>query len=645
MHDVTRGELIEGALIPHYHEGESESRLEEVIERWGEFFNPALSVILIIASWFSGSDKTPIGMNLSLIAVVLSGYPIVKNAIVSTIENRRLNAEVLVASALVASIWVGEYLAGAIVVLMMSIGELLEDITIAKTGQAIRKLMELSPDVATVIRDRREVVVDISEVRVGDLVVVKAGEKIPVDGKIDVGEGEVDQAPITGESMPVSKGMGDDVYGGTINKAGVLIIRTTKIGKDTTLAKIIDLVKKAQAAKPPIERIADRFSSFFTPSMLLLSLMVYLLTGEILRAVTVLVVACPCALVIATPTAVVAGIGNAARRGILIKGGATLEIMGKLSSFVFDKTGTLTYGSPEVKNILGFNNTSEAEVIEIAATAERYSEHSLGKAILAKAGQMSLSIPTPEQTKAIAGKGIEAISFGEKILAGNLKLYQEKGIEVPPAAMDFLNKELDEGKTSILVARNGAIIGGISIADKIKEEVFQAIKEIRGLGIGKVVLLTGDNRKVAETAVRQVGFDEIVADLLPEGKVEYIQKLKDRGEKVAMVGDGINDAPALALADVGIAMGAMGTDVAIEAADIALVSDEISKVVEGIALSRKTIWIIKQSLAISIFINGIALLLASFGTIGPVMGAVVHNIGSLVVVGNSSRLIGYKYKK
>jgi len=645
MHDVARGEIVEGALIPRYHEGESESRLEETIERWGEFFNPALSVILIIASWFSGSDKTSAGINLAMIAIVLSGYPIVKNAIVSTIENRRLNAEVLVASALIASIWVGEYLAGAIVVLMMSVGELLEDVTIAKTGQAIRKLMELSPDEATVIRGRSHVVVDISEVRVGDLVVVKPGERIPVDGKIDVGEGEVDQASITGESMPVSKGIGDEVYGGTINKAGVLIIRTTKVGKDTTLSKIIDLVKKAQAAKPPIERIADRFSTWFTPSMLALSLVVYVFSGEILRAVTVLVVACPCALVIATPTAVVAGIGNAARRGILIKGGATLEIMGKLTSFVFDKTGTLTYGSPEVKNIRGFDNVSEALVLEIAATAERYSEHSLGKAILSKAKQMNLSIPAPEQTRAIPGKGVEAISFGEKILAGNLKLCQENGIEVTSAAMDFLNKELDEGKTSILVARNGVIIGGISIADKVKEEVFQVIKEIRGLGIGKVILLTGDHRKVAEAAVSQVGFDEIVADLLPEGKVEYIQKLKDRGEKVAMVGDGINDAPALALADVGIAMGAMGTDAAIEAADIALVSDEISKVVEGIALSRKTIGIIKQSLAISILINGIALLLASFGAIGPVLGAVVHNIGSLVVVGNSSRLIGYKYKK
>src|SRR3989338_1716265 len=644
MHDVARECLIEMAASSHSRENKSHRGLEEAVKRWEDFLSPVLSVLLIITSWFSGSDKTSLGINFALIVVVLSGYPIVKNSIVSTIENRKLNAEVLVASALVASIWVGEYLAGAIVVLMMSIGELLEDITISKTGQAIRKLMELSPDVATVIRDRREVVVDISEVRVGDLVVVKAGEKIPVDGKIDVGEGEVDQAPITGESMPVLKGMGDDVYGGTINKAGVLIIKTTKVGKDTTLSKIIELVKKAQASKPPIERIADRFSTWFTPSMLTLAIMVYLLTGSVLRAVTVLVVAFPCALVIATPTAVVAGIGNAARKGILIKGGATLEAMGKLSAFVFDKTGTLTYGTPEVKNIKGFNSASESEVLEIAATAEKYSEHSLGGAILKKAGQSGISVPSTEKTRAIVGKGVEAMAFGERILVGNTRLYEEMGVDIPDEANEFINRELDDGKTSVLVSRDNRIIGGISIADKIKEEVFQTVKDIRSLGIKKVILLTGDNKKAAEATARGAGFDEIVADLLPEGKVDYIKKLKDSGERVAMVGDGINDAPALAMADVGIAMGAIGTDAAIEAAHIALVSDDIAKVTEGIALSRKTVQIIKQSLAISIAINAFALLLASFGTIGPVAGAVVHNIGSLVVVGNSSRLIGYKYK-
>lgn len=632
------------AASSHSHEDESGKGLDEAVERWGNFLSPVLSVIFIIASWISGSDKTPLGINLSLIAVVLSGYPIIKNAIISTIENRKLNAEVLVVCALSASIWVGEYIAGAIVVLMMNVGELLEDITIAKTGQAIRKLMELSPETATVIRERGQVVIDIDEVRVDDLVVVKPGERIPVDGVIDVGDSEVDQASITGESMAVYKKMGDEVFGGTINRAGVLIIKTTKVGKETVLSKIIELVKKAQASKPPIERIADRFSNWFTPSMLILAVIVYLLTGSVLRAVTVLVVACPCALVIATPTAVVAGIGNAARRGILIKGGATLEAMGNLSAFVFDKTGTLTYGSPEVKNIKGFNNASEAEVLEIAATAEKYSEHFLGGAILKKAEQMGIGVPAPEKTRAIIGKGVEAIAFGERILVGNTRLYEEIGVDIYDEVKQFVNRELDEGKTSVLVSRDNRIIGAISIADKIKEEIFQTVKDIRSLGMKKVILLTGDNKKVAEATARGVGFDEIVADLLPEGKVDYIKKLKDSGERVAMVGDGINDAPALALADVGIAMGAIGTDAAIEAAQIALVSDDVSKVAEGIALSRKTIEVIKQSLTISIAINAFAIILASFGAIGPVAGAVVHNIGSLVVVGNSSRLIGYKYK-
>jgi len=473
MHELSGENIIDSGIHIHSHKEESHRKLEEIAERVGEFASPLLSLLFIITSWLSGSDKTSIGINLALTAVVLSGYPIVKNSIVSTIENRRLNAEVLVTSALFASIWVGEYLAGAIVVLMMNIGELLEDITISKTGQAIRKLIELSPETATVIRNRREVVVDAREVRIGDLVLVKPGERIPIDGIIDVGEGEVDQASITGESMAIHKKMGDEVYGGTINKAGVLIIRTTRVGKDTTLSKIIELVKKAQDSKPPIERIADRFSNWFTPSMLTLALIVYFLTGDILRAVTVLVVACPCALVIATPTAIVAGIGNAARKGILIKGGAVLEVMGKLSTFVFDKTGTLTYGSPEVKNVQGFNNISELEVLEIAATAEKYSEHSLAKAILNRAEQMNLNIPTPEETRAIIGKGVEAISFGEKILVGNLKLFEENGIEVPVIAMEFVNNELEEGRTPILVTRNNTIIGGISIADKIKEEVWK----------------------------------------------------------------------------------------------------------------------------------------------------------------------------
>ena len=642
MHDVSRDAIVSKGLdLGHPCR---ESRFDRFIERYWEFSNPLACIILILLAWVTG-EKTPLGMYLALTAAVLSGYPIVRNSVVSTLTNKKLNAEVLVTCALIASIWVGEYLAAAIVVLMMNVGELLEDITIAKTGEAVRALMELEADTARVIRNGREMEVDIDEVRIGDLVLVKSGEKIPIDGKIREGRGEINQAPITGESALITKEVGDDVFGGTLNQVGVLKVEVTRVATETTLSKIIDLVHKAQAAKPPIERIADRFASWFTPIMLCLAFLVWLVTGEILRAVTVLVVACPCALVIATPTAVVAGIGNAARRGILIKGGAILEVIGKLTTFVFDKTGTLTYGAPTVRFTRSFGGVSEKEVLSLAGTAEKHSEHPLAESILARCRKDEAWPFEPEETEVIVGRGIVARKDGKEIIVGNERLFMEKGIPLTSDAKTFLDDMSSLGSTGILVGHEAQIIGGIGIADILKADVHQSIQDIKKLGIKKVLMLTGDNQNVAQAISEGAGLDEIVADLLPEDKLEYIKKLKGQGDKVAMVGDGINDAPSLVEADVGIAMGVIGTDAAIEAADIALTGDDLSKVSEAIALSRKTVSIIKQSLFISIAINGFALILASLGSIGPVVGAIVHNVGSIVVVGNSSRLIGYRFKK
>jgi Cd2+/Zn2+-exporting ATPase len=528
---------------------------------------------------------------------------------------------------------------------MMNVGELLEDITIAKTGEAVRSLMELEAETARVIRDGNELEIDIDEVRIGDLVLVKPGEKIPIDGTIKEGRGEVNQAPITGESTFIVKEVGDDVFGGTLNQVGVLKVEVTRVATETTLSKIIDLVHKAQAAKPPIERIADHFASWFTPTMLALSCLVWLITGEVLRAVTVLVVACPCALVIATPTAVVAGIGNAARRGILIKGGAILEVIGKLTTFVFDKTGTLTYGTPTVRLVRGFGGVSEKEVLSLAGTAEKHSEHPLADSILSRCREDEAWPFEPEETEVIVGRGILAKKDGKEIIVGNERLFTDKGIVLTPEAKTFLDDMSSSGSTGVLIGHETRIVGGIGIADVLKTEVHQSIQDIKKLGIKKVLMLTGDNKNVAQTISEGAGLDEIVADLLPEDKLEYIKKLKSQGDKVAMVGDGINDAPSLVEADVGIAMGVVGTDAAIEAADIALTGDDLNKVSEAIALSRKTVTVIKQSLFISIVINGIALILASTGDIGPIIGAIIHNIGSVVVVGNSSRLIGYRFKK
>lgn len=642
MHDVAREAIIDqGLSVAHIH---ADTRLDKFIERYREFINPLVCIILILIAWLKGATNPP-WMYLALSACVLSGYPIVRNSVVSTITNKKLNAEFLVTCALIASIWVGEYVAGAIVVLMMNIGELLENITIAKTGEAVRSLMEVEADTARVIRNGREMEIDIDDVLVGDIVLVRPGEKIPIDGKVNEGRGEVNQAPITGESVLIAKEAGDEVYGGTLNQVGVLKIEVTRLSTETVISKIIALVHKAQAEKPPIERIADRFAGWFTPTMLILAALVWFFSQEVLRAVTVLVVACPCALVIATPTAVVAGIGNAARRGILIKGGAVLEIIGKLTTFVFDKTGTLTYGSPTVKHVRGFEGAAEKEVLSLAGTAERYSEHPLADAILRHCRVEQARPFDPDDTEVIVGRGIVAKKDGKEIFVGNERLLREKGIPLTSDAKTFLKDAASSGSTAVFVGSESRIIGGIAIADVLKKDVRESIQDIKKMGINKVFMLTGDNRNVARAISEGAGLDEIVADLLPEDKLEYIKKLKAQGEKVAMVGDGINDAPALVEADVGIAMGVIGADAAIEAADIALTGDDLGKVSEAIALSRKTVQIIKQSLFISVAINGVALLLASTGEIGPIVGAVIHNIGSIVVVGNSSRLIGYKFRK
>jgi len=642
MHDVSREAIIENNLSTvHDH---ADTGFDKFLDRYGEFINPVLCVILVSISWVKGESEAP-WIYLALTACVLSGYPIVRNSIISTITNKRLNAEVLVTCALFASIWVGEYVAGAIVVLMMNVGELLEDITIAKTGEAVRSLMDLEADTARVIRNGREMEIDIDDVVIGDIVLVKPGEKIPIDGIVKDGSGEVNQAPITGESLLIAKESGDEVYGGTLNQIGVLKIEVTRSVEDTTISKIIELVHKAQSEKPPIERIADQFAAWFTPVMLILAGFVWIFTGEVLRAVTVLVVACPCALVIATPTAVVAGIGNAARRGILIKGGAVLEVIGNLTAFVFDKTGTLTYGEPAVLDIKGFSDTDYKEVLRLAGTAERHSEHPLASAILKRCEEEEAWPFNPDETQVTVGRGIVALKDNKEIMVGNERFFEEKGISLSADARDFLHEMSSSGATGVLVGHERNIIGGIAIADIMKEDVKEIIADIKKMGINKAIMLTGDNKKVARSISEGAGLDETVADLLPEGKLEHIKKMKAAGEKVAMVGDGINDAPSLVEADVGIAMGVIGTDAAIEAADIALTSDDLSKVSEAIALSRKTVQVIKQSLIISVVINGVALVLASTGDIGPIVGAIIHNIGSIVVVGNSSRLIGYRFKK
>ncbi|PIE58226.1 MAG: heavy metal translocating P-type ATPase [Desulfobulbus propionicus] len=648
MHDIARDELgVPVSLQPA--DAGHQSRFDQILTRYGDFVTPMISLFLVLAAWFLGEHSSA-GTRAALGGIAIAGYPIIRNAVTSTISKRKLNAEVLVSIALIASVWVGEYMAGALVAVMMLTGELLEDLTIAKTGQAIRSLMSLEPLTARVIRDNQAIERPIGEVVVGDLVVVQPGERIPVDGVVSEGRGEVDQAAITGESIAVTKEPGCQVYGGTFNQLGVLQVTVSRTGQDTTLSKIIELVQKAQAEKPPIERIADRFSSWFTPVILSLAALVWGSTGEVLRGVTVLVVACPCALVIATPTAVVAGIGNAARKGILIKGGAVLETISKLNVFAFDKTGTLTFGEPQVYQVQGFGGFQQEEVLRLAASAEQNTGHPLAEAVLKHTRAKALEYRAADETRVIAGRGVQAViresgKPEQVILVGNPSFFREQGLEPGSEAASLLERAATEGVTGILVGRDDQIVGGITFTDTLRPEVHDSVAALRALAIERVVMLTGDTEAVARTILEDGGLDAIAADLLPEQKLDYVKRLQAEGKTVAMVGDGINDAPALVEADVGIAMGVAGTDAAIEAADVALTTDRLDRVAEAIALSRKTITVIKQSLAISIGINGVALLLASTGGIGPVAGAFIHNIGSIIVVGNSSRLLGYSYQR
>lgn len=647
-HDHTHNDVLHEDQDPKHH------TLMHMHNQYGEFVIPLVCLLLIVIAWLKG-EHTLSGSVIAMVALALAGYPILKNSVISTFTNGKLNAEVLVSIALIASVWVGEYVAGAMVALMMTTGELLENLTIARTGRAIRSLMDLEPETARIIRNGKEMEVPIQAVVLGDMVSVRPGERIPVDGTVIEGRGEVDQAAITGESMPVTKEPGSSVFGGTFNQLGALKVEVSKVGEETTLAKIIQLVHKAQADKPAIERIADRFAAWFTPAMLTLAALVWGLTGELLRAVTVLVVACPCAMVIATPTAVVAGIGNAARKGILIKGGAVLENISKLTVFAFDKTGTLTYGTPRVSLVNTFNTRAGEKIfnndlISLAATAEKNSGHPLATAILHYAHEHGVTYGDPDETQVIVGRGVKAkIGTSEgrerEILIGNPALFEERDMTLPDEAATFIKKMRQGGRTGVLVADSGQIIGGIGISDTLRPEVKHSVEDLRALGIGKVVMLTGDTEAVAQATMAGAGLDDIAADLLPDQKLNFIRSLRSKGEKVAMVGDGINDAPALVEADVGIAMGSVGTDTAIEAADIALTTDDLERVAEAIALSHQTIAVIKQSFAISIGINVAALFIATIGGIGPVAGAFIHNIGSVIVVGNSSRLIGYQFKK
>ncbi|MBB6218293.1 heavy metal translocating P-type ATPase [Anaerosolibacter carboniphilus] len=603
-----------------------------------------LSGIFLLISWF-GWLRDILPFDVAWVSIIISGTPIIRGAVIGLLTRFDIKAGVLVGIALIASVVIGEYFAAGEVAFIMMLGEILENRTVRKAQEGIKRLIQLSPETGRIRTSSGEKKISVEEIQVGDILLIKPGESIPIDGVIVSGKSTINQSIITGESMPVDKTVGDEVFVGTLNQLGAIEVKATKVGKDTSLAKLIRLVKDAENKKAPVVRLADKMATIIVPLALFLSIITYMITGDITRAVTILVVFCPCALVLATPTAIMAGIGNAARNGILIKSGEVMEKLGKIDTITFDKTGTITYGKPEVTDIIGLNeNYTEDDILKLAAIAEKFSEHPLGKVIYKKAKETSLNIPDPQQFSIQLGQGVVSEIEGKKVLVGNLKLLKENDIEVANEYIEKIAYFERQGKTVMIVTIEDRIIGLINVADKIKNNVEETILNIRKIGIENILLLTGDNKNAAAWIAAKAGIKEIYAEQLPEDKVTVIESQTRDNKKVCMIGDGINDAPALARSDVGIgiAMGALGADVAVETADIALMSDDISKISELFILSRKVLHTIKINIALSLAINFGAILLAALGIIDPIIGALIHNLGSILVVASSATLIKYK---
>ncbi len=600
-----------------------------------------LSGALIALGWVLGRlfPQNPATDVLMIIAAVIAGWRIAKSAW-QALRFRVLGIPALVTLAAIGAIAIGEYWEAAVVTFLFALGSYLEARTLDKTRGALRELLEMAPQVARVKRGTDEEEIPAAEVKVKDVVVVRPGEKIPVDGQVVTGEATVNQAAITGESVPVEKAVGDKVFGGTINEAGYLEIETEKAGEDTTFARIIALVEAAQQEKPRTQELLERFAHYYTPGIMIISLLTFLITGNPVIALTLLVIACPGALVIATPVSIVAGIGNAARHGVLIKGGEHLEKIGRIQTIVLDKTGTLTVGRPELVGLWA-RSGDEDKMLRLAGAVEKLSEHPLAKPVVAAAEKRG---PLPEATsfRVLTGRGVVAEVEGRQVAVGTPRLMAELDIIVDKEATERLQKEEARGRTAVLVAAGQEIIGAVFLADTPRPEAHRLVAQLKKSGIRKVVMLTGDNARTAQAIATELNLDEFYAEMLPEDKVNVIKKLRQGGQVVAMVGDGINDAPALATADVGIAMGAAGTDVALETADLVLMGDRLDKLPYAISISRATLGNIKQNVVFAVIVV-LALLAGVLGqTIVLASGMLVHEASVLLVIINAMRLLGYR---
>jgi len=618
-------------------------KLEKLLEAGGtkkDIAFLAISAVSLIMSLAMPDNILP--FNIAWVAIILCGLPIILEAFIGLVTAFDIKADVLVSLALIASVCIGEDFAAGEVAFIMQLGALLEDMTVAKARAGIEKLVNLTPQTARIISDGNERIIPASDVKPGDILRVLPGETIAVDGIIISGETSVNQAVMTGESLPVDKSAGDEVSSGTVNQFGAFEMKAVKTGENSSVQRMIKLVQSADAGKAKIVGLADKWATWVVVTALIAAALAWLISGEIIRAVTVLVVFCPCSLVLATPTAIMAGIGNVTKHGFLVREGDALERLAGIRKICFDKTGTLTYGRPEIIEAAAFS-ADKNELISITASAESFSEHPLGKAVVRYCKENNIDIRKPENFSMKTGKGISASVDGRKVLSGNINFINENGI----AVSDEIRKKADEftakGCTVIYTAIDGTISGYIVFSDTVRKESRDMIKKLKTLGV-EPVLLTGDNENAARNIAGQLGISEIKSGCLPEDKLSIIGDFQKKCP-VAMIGDGINDAPALKKADTGIAMGGIGSDIAVDAADIVLVDDEVRELPHLIAVSKKMMRTIKINLTFSMTLNFIAIILAVTGILNPVIGALVHNSGSVLVIINSALLLKWRAKK
>ena len=588
--------------------------------------------------------SVPIWLDPSWGAVIISGIPLVYLALIRLIREKWVSSALLITIAMVASLLIGELFAAGEVAWIMALGALLEDWTVERAKKGLKNLIDLTPQTARrVSDDGSETIVSIEEVSLEDRLRILPGEVIPVDGEIVEGTSSIDQSIMTGESLPIDKSIGDDVYCGTMNLYGAIDISATSLGENSSLQKLIDLVKEADNNQAPTQRIADKWATWLVPIALAIAIAAWLVTGDIVRGVTVLVVFCPCALILATPTAIMGAIGQATKHGVLIKSGEALEKLGGLNTIAFDKTGTLTYGNLAVSDVISLDEdyTSE-DVLLMTASAEKRSEHPLAKAIIENVENKSIKIEEAHDFEMIPGKGIKASNSYGEIVCGNQKYLSELNIEESENLQSTLDTLRYEGKASIIVGLNGRTVGVIGLSDMIREDAGDMIEALHKLDT-ETILLTGDHKETADYFASKVGIKDVRGELLPEDKLTAIEDIKKSGRQVCMIGDGVNDAPARKASDVSVAMGTMGSDVAIDAADVALLGDDIGKIPYLKRLSNSTLFTIRFNIALSMCINAVAIICSVLGLLNPVTGAIVHNAGSCLVVLNAALLYDRKF--